>query len=264
MNVTGKNLKTMAVNLQVDLVDDVLQFHNKGNLCIDEKFKNRLLPHTLALDQLQSLERSDFEISPFHDEAVRCDSNSENTIRRQRSAKIFGETTIEFSTIKQLLHHSFGMRADCSRPYPSGGALYPVEVICLVFAEKIKNSPPAGFYHYRPTRHVLQPLNQMDSETMRKVVYHLEMQKVAAPLFAFLYVGVIPKMLVKYRYRGYRYALMEAGSMYQQADLIAQTLGLRNKLYSGFNDHELIKFIGLDNLNFIPLVVQSFGADICK
>jgi SagB-type dehydrogenase family enzyme len=134
----------------------------------------------------------------------------------------------------------------------------------VIFAEKLNNSPPSGFYHYRPTLNVLQPIKTLPSEAMRKVLLHMELTKACAPAFALLYVGVVAKMLVKYRHRGYRYALMEAGSMYQQADLIGQSLGLRNKLYSGFNDHEILKLIGLDNMTFLPLVIQSFGGKTCR
>lgn len=260
MNVIGKNLKTLASNIQVDLVDDVLQFHNKGNVCIDKKFKNRVAPHGLSLVQLLPLQQSDYEISPFHHNAISCEIETEVKIHRKRSAKEFGKDKIEFDKIKNLLQSSFTQKAEGGRPYPSGGGLYSVEVICLIFSEKLKNSPESGFYHYRATSNILQPLKLCTSEVMQKILYHIEDPEVSAPAFAFLYVGVLAKMLVKYRYRGYRYALMEVGSMYQQADLVADTLGIRNKLYSGFNDHEIIKLIGLDNMNFIPLVVQSFGA----
>jgi SagB-type dehydrogenase family enzyme len=264
MNFTGKNLKTIGTNLSMEMLDDVLHFHNKGNVCADLQFRNRIIPHNLSLDELRVLERSDYEINPFHDEEIFCDAEREISIRRARSAQFFGKEWISFSKIKTLLKNSFAAARDGSRPYPSGGALYPVEVICLVFSERIKGSPPSGFYHYRPTSNVLQPIKLMASDEMRKTVYSMELKDVNTPHFAFLYVGVVGKMLVKYRYRGYRYALMETGGMYQQADLIAQALNLKNKLYSGFNDHEIIKLIGIDRMNFIPFVLQSFGVPPCE
>lgn len=264
MNIIGKNLKTIAANLSVDLLDDVLHFHNKGNMHIDKKFKKRILPHTLNVKQLQDLECSDFEISPFHNDAIACIADTDDSVCRYRSALTFETEKVHFSVIKSLLKNSFAKREDGSRPYPSGGALYPVEVICLIFAEKLFHSPPSGFYHYRASSNCLQPIRQINSEEMRGVMFYLEREETSAPAFSLLYLGVTSKMLVKYYYRGYRYALMETGSMYHQADLVGQKLNLRNKLYSGFNDQEVIKQIGLDNMNFLPLVIQSFGGAPCK
>jgi SagB-type dehydrogenase family enzyme len=264
INTVGRNLKSMAANLSVELLDDVMHFHSKGNLVIDNKFKHKVIPHTLSLEQLQELERSDYEISPFHDAVIACDAGYEITLRRQRSAMYLETEKVNFTRLQNLLSAAFAMRKDGSRPYPSGGALYPVEVICVIFTEKMQNAPTSGFYHYRPTRNYLQPLRYSASEEIRKMLYQLEAPETAAPAFALIYVGVLSKMLVKYRYRGYRYALMEAGSMYHQADLVGQALRLRNKLYSGFNDQELVKRMGLDNMSFLPLVVQSFGAAPCK
>lgn len=263
MTAIGKNLKTLGANLNIEMLDEVLHFHNKGNVCVDHKFRNRIIPHNLTLEELRSLERSDFELSPFHDAEILCDADREIKIRRERSAKVFGSEWIAFSKIKTLLKNAFVAGKDGGRPYPSGGALYPVEVICLIFSEKIRNSPPSGFYHYRASLNALQPLRLLSSEIMRDTIYAMEMKETNAPHFAFLYVGVVSKMLVKYRYRGYRYGLMEAGAMFQQADLVGQSLDLKNKLYSGFNDHEIIKTIGLDRMNFIPFVLQSFGVPPC-
>jgi SagB-type dehydrogenase family enzyme len=258
MNVIGKNLKTINAHLDMELVQDVLLFHNKGNLLIDKKFKKNLIAHTLSLDELFALERSDFEISPFYDDAIICDLIDQMG-KRNRSAKAFMNTKIPFKTIKQLLSQSFGMRDDKSRPYPSGGALYPVEIICAIFSEKIDEDIESGFYHYRPTLNMLQPIKKMSSDKLRQILYAMESEKTAKPNFSFIYVGVVGKFLVKYQYRGYRYALMEAGAMFHEADLNSKRLGLINKLYSAFNDHELLKWMGLDRLGFIPLVAQSFG-----
>lgn len=258
MNLTGKNLKTLSSNICIDIVDDVVNFHNKGNILIDKQFNAQIVPHTLQYEELRYLERSDFEISPFHDRDIACLADMDPHIRRYPSAKTFSNNVIPFSLVKNILYHSFAAELG-HRPYPSGGALYPVEVICVLFSDRLTDGPDSGFYHYRPLQKVLQPLKLIDSATMQDVMYRLETPQHRAPNFAFLYVIVVGKMLIKYRYRGYRYAMMETGAMFQQSDLIAQAFGLHNKIYSGFNDHELMKFIGLDRLSFLPLVIQSFG-----
>jgi len=261
MNVYGKNLKTLSSNMDYEMIDDVLNFHNKSNILIDKKFYSCIAPYALSYDQLKSLERSDYEISPFYSDNIECNSSENNSIRRNHTAVSFAHQKISFSSLTKLLNQSFS-DDNGHRPYPSAGALYPVEVLCYIFSEKLHNSPPSGIYHYRPLHRVLQPLKKIKSEQMRDAIYSLELEPVKEPSFAFLYIAVLEKMLVKYRYRGYRYALMEAGAMFQQADLVSQSLGLINKLYSGFNDHEIVKCCGIDGMNFIPLVVQSFGVPL--
>ena len=258
MNVTGKNLKTISSHIYIDMVDDILNFHNKGNILIDKKFNSQIIPHTLNYQELRSLEKSDFEISPFHDQDIACLPNMDAYLCRQRSANSFNKQLIPFTTLKNILHHSFAAK-NGHRPYPSAGALYPVEVLCIIFSDRLSDSPESGFYHYRPTQQVLQPIKLVAAEKIRNVIYSLETSEHRQPNFAFLYFIVIGKMLIKYRYRGYRYAMMEAGAMFQQADLIADAFALNNKIYSGFNDHEITKFIGVDPINFLPLVIQSFG-----
>lgn len=262
MNVAGKNLKTICSNLNIEIIDDLFHFHNKGNLALDRKFYHRVVPHTLTLDQFKSLERSDYEIVPFHDGDIPCDTDQMTHYQRSSSASKFSNELIPFEKIKSLLANAFAKRNNGNRPYPSGGALYPVEVICILFSEKISQGPESGFYHFRPSEHILQPIIQMESEEIRRIIFGMELKDVNSPNFAIIYMGVVGKMLVKYRYRGYRYALMETGAMFHQADFIAQSLGIVNKLYSGFNDHEIVKMIGLDRMSFIPFVIQSFGVSL--
>jgi len=49
--------------------------------------------------------------------------------------------------------------------------------------------------------------------------------------------------------------------MYHQADLVSKELGLRNKLYSGFNDYELAAMCDLNVKTHLPIIIQSFGVD---
>src|SRR3990167_5955098 len=258
-NNIGKNLKTISGHVKLEMLDEVLSFHQKGNIIIDEKFNRRVAPYPIDLDQLAALERSDFEISPFHEDSISCASDKDKKILRNRTAKKFSDNMIDFNVTKNLLNHTFSSNKQGARPYPSGGALYTVEVIAIIFEDRLINSPKSGFYHFRPTLNALQPIKLADCNEMRQTLFRMDGLETQKPNFAFLYCMVLSKALVKYRYRGYRYSFMEAGSMYHQADLIAQSEGLINKIYSGFNDNELMKYIGLDRLTFLPLVIQSFG-----
>lgn len=264
MKSQGQISKTLFSTVKAEMIDELFAFHNKGNILVDAHFRNHLVPYELTLSQLQQLERNDLEILPFHDQNISCELSYISNIRRYRSADKFINKKVELSAIKKLLQNAFAVR-EGSRPYPSGGALYPVEVICVIYEDMLHGEKlESGFYHYRPTLNVLQPLKMLSANTIRKTLFQMELEETSHPAFSFIYLTHVAKMLVKYQFRGYRYALMEAGAMFQQADLVAQELGLKNKLYSGFNDHEVVHLIGLDKLNFLPLIIQSFGDYLCE
>ena len=85
------------------------------------------------------------------------------------------------------------------------------------------------------------------------------MNKKGLPCFSILYLASIGKAIFKYRYRGYRHALMEAGSMYQQATITGQKIELRNTVWSTFSDQELLHAVELDHSSYMPLTLQLFG-----
>lgn len=78
-------------------------------------------------------------------------------------------------------------------------------------------------------------------------------------LFYILYVINLPKSLFKYRHRGYRLGLMEAGSMYQLAAMEFNKINLSNRVLAGFSEYDITCRCGLDPRTFLPLVIQAFG-----
>ncbi len=256
-----QNVNFYNVNKHVDLKvkQDILRFHNKGNILIDNQFVPSLCFPPLPITVLQDLEGHDTEISPFHHESIPCTSTQNISIRRNRSASEFAATKIDFSILQTLLNESFAADDALRRPYPSGGALYTIEVLCCIFNEKLHESPVSGIYHYRSNLKKLQLLRETPSEEIIQRVLHAEPEKSREANFIFIYMINLPKAIVKYRYRGYRLAWMEVGAMFMQADLVAKELGLKNRLSSSFNDFEITKFAQLDSHSFIPAVVQLFG-----
>ncbi|MBB2660641.1 SagB/ThcOx family dehydrogenase [Escherichia coli] len=84
-------------------------------------------------------------------------------------------------------------------------------------------------------------------------------ERLGKPHFALVYCIIFEKALFKYRYRGYRMALMETGSMYQNAVLVADQIGLKNRVWAGYTDSYVAKTMNLDQRTVAPLIVQFFG-----
>jgi SagB-type dehydrogenase family enzyme len=163
-----------------------------------------------------------------------------------------------FETLELLLRRAFGTRssADTSRFYASAGALYPVEAFVAIFANRFNGAPPPGIYHFRPRSASLEPIRACGDDEMLSMLGHsIE----SAPAFAVVYMMDVVKALFKYRYRGYVFALLEAGSMYHQADLVAAELGLSNCVIGGFADSRVSKVCGTDPTYLLPIVLQLFG-----
>jgi len=175
-------------------------------------------------------------------------------LRRKASAEKFDGIPSP-AAILGFLHDAF-----CSpegeeprRPIPSAGGLFPVEVFLILHEGASSPDLPAGLHHLLPVSRRLQPLPmKMPEAVFRPTDF-------GQPAGGILYVLNLPKAVFKYRYRGYRHGLMEAGSLYQQAALAARHHGIGTRSWSGFCDDAVIRGIHLDPADFLPLLIQSFG-----
>ncbi|MFV6523119.1 SagB/ThcOx family dehydrogenase, partial [Klebsiella pneumoniae] len=165
-------------------------------------------------------------------------------------------------TIEKLLVNAFSSPdpASVRRPYPSGGAQYPVEVFLCRLSENTENwQTGTNVYHYLPLSRALEPVAACDTQELYRSLSGGDAERLGRPHFALVYCVIFEKALFKYRYRGYRMALMEAGSMYQNAGLVADQIGLRNRVWAGFTDSYVAKTMNVDQRTAAPLIVQFFG-----
>lgn len=238
---------------------DVLKTHAKeavtfmdyGNLSI-----------TKAPAQLiKRVEFTECEISPFHSQEFSCESHTGAPFSRLSSLGKYSKEMVDFAEVQSLLIHSFSPNDKGSRPYPSAGGLYPVEPLVFLFDERINHFPESksGCYHFRPVSKQLQLIKKISLDHFIDKLMHGYVTSESAPCFCILYLAHVGKSIFKYRYRGYRHALMEAGSMYQQATNVSQHMGLRTTLWSTFSEHQILYEIGLDYNTYLPLTMQFFG-----
>ncbi|WP_419737584.1 SagB/ThcOx family dehydrogenase [Pseudomonas sp. COR18] len=146
------------------------------------------------------------------------------------------------------------------RHYPSGGALYPIEVFICSLSEKNTTWPqPQKIFHLLPESNSLEILQtNCNIQNLRKAILS-DTEDLGTPSAALIYATYLPKTIFKYRYRGYRLALMEAGSMYMLIEIQATALSLKSRLWSGYTDHMLSKAIGLNPALFNPVCVHLIG-----
>jgi SagB-type dehydrogenase family enzyme len=127
------------------------------------------------------------------------------------------------------------------RGYPSGGALYFVEVlVALLHVE----GATCGIYNYQPLPHRLAvrraPLTpQAIAEQFANE--HLE----DASLILLFFLDFTRVSFAKYSLKSYRLALLEAGHLAQNTVLTAAGLGLSSVPICGFDDRCLTEMAGL-------------------
>lgn len=210
---------------------------------------------------IERVQFTECEISPFHKNDIECMDVGEKRFHRQASSSRFSGEKVDFSQLQSFLIQTFSPDEKGRRAYPSAGGLYPVEPLVFLFAEHIETDYPltSGCYHFRPVSRVLQLIKAMDAEHFYSRLLHDLIAREKRPAFCLLYMAHLGKSIFKYRYRGYRHAVMEAGSMYQHATITSQAMGLSNSVWSSFAEYEFLAALGLDSAAFMPLMMQLFG-----
>jgi SagB-type dehydrogenase family enzyme len=130
------------------------------------------------------------------------------------------------------------------RTVPSAGALYPLEAYAV--APAVTGLDP-GVYHYDPFRHRLARLGPLRFAELREAFIDESLTDVTAALL--VVTGVFWRSRFKYGPRGYRFALLEAGHLMQNALLASTDLELAALPLGGFHDVLLDRLVGADGLD---------------
>ena len=252
---------SLNASIDPDVYHDILKTHAKealtfipfGNMCL-----SHVTPETIA--SIAALECTlASENNPKS--VISCDSSKVILDERKPSLRQFSKKMLDFSDIKSLLINAFSPNHLGNRPYPSAGGLYPIEPVLFIFNERVSDDKPfdSGCYHFRPVNRSLELIKKMEMVPTINRLFHGLIEGEVVPNLCILYLVHIGKSIFKYRYRGYRHAIMEVGSMYQQVAMVAQSLGLGSTVWSGFNDYQVMHELGLNRRTFLPLTMQFLG-----
>jgi SagB-type dehydrogenase family enzyme len=173
-------------------------------------------------------------------------------ITARASRRELAEQTVSIEALSSLLHLAYGQNRDNKetgypRPFrvaPSAGALYPLELYVLNL--RVKNLAP-GLYHFNPAHHHLRLLssgNHVDNVAAALVQPELAH---CASLIIFI-TSLFERSTFKYGARGYRFALLEAGHVAQNVNLVTTALNLGSVNIGGYFDRAVDKFLGLDGI----------------
>ena len=143
-----------------------------------------------------------------------------------------------------MLGAAYAAGAHGRRPVPSAGALYPLELYVVAPAV---NGLDRGIYHFNPFRLRLARLAPFSCSDVRAALVDPSILDHASALV--VVTAVFARSRIKYGLRGYRFALLEAGHVIQNAVLAATELGLPALPLGGFYDRLLDGLVGADSLD---------------
>ncbi|MGA9261670.1 MAG: SagB/ThcOx family dehydrogenase [Desulfobacterales bacterium] len=160
--------------------------------------------------------------------------------------------------LSQLLWSAQGIKENIGskRAAPSAGALYPMDVYAVVGRSGVEQIE-ASVYHYEPDGHMLTLLEKKDVGDRVAKASLSQMRRAHAPLNIVI-TAEYNRITVKYRERGTRFAMIEAGYIFQNLFLQAETLRLKASIVGAFRDNELIEILKIPR-SHEPLLIMPIG-----
>lgn len=187
----------------------------------------------------------------------------DSVMRDRVSARAFSGEEVDLARLAKLLWMSYGVTrdnegTDFPRPFrtvPSGGALYPLEL--YVCAARVGGLEP-GLYHYDPEDHSLDVLRLgAVHDDLSRLLVQRELALSCAAIV--LVSAVFLRSTFKYGDRGYRFVLLEAGHLGQNAILCAEGVGLRAVPVGGYLDRDVDRYLGFDGLSESTVYMLLIG-----
>jgi SagB-type dehydrogenase family enzyme len=184
---------------------------------------------------------------------------TEDAIERRRSIRDYSGEPMSLDELSRLLYYTGGINAERwghrLRAAPSAGALYPIEVYPIV--HRVDGLKP-GLYHYGVRDHALDSLRSGDMRG--QIVRHGLMQEFLGQAnLVLVFSAIFQRLRWKYQERTYRYALLEAGHLGQNAYLAATSMGMGACAVGAFLDDGLNGMLGVDGKDEAAIHLLAVG-----
>ncbi|MFC1975624.1 SagB family peptide dehydrogenase [Chloroflexota bacterium] len=173
------------------------------------------------------LHQSDLEVT------IANDAPFTQVLEERRSIRNYGDKPITVQQVGEFLYRSARVRnivrtelGDLSnRPYPSGGAMYELEIYLAV---NRCEGLAAGLYHYQPHSHQLHRLaaQKSDVEALLKDAAFRSMAQPEPPDVLVLMAARFQRVAWKYEGIAYALILKNVGVLQQTMHLVATAMGL--------------------------------------
>ncbi len=192
------------------------------------------------------------------DPMIDGDVSLERTIHQRRTIRSFDSKALTLKQLSQLLWAAQGITGagGFKRAAPSAGALYPMDIYGVVGRDCIEKLD-AGIYLYEPADHSISLVKEGDFRRDVAIASLGQMWMAHAPL-SLVITAEYSRITVKYRQRGIRYAIIEAGHIGQNIFLQSEAMGLAAGIVGAFEDQEVIQVMG-GKKTHEPLLIMPVG-----
>jgi SagB-type dehydrogenase family enzyme len=180
-------------------------------------------------------------------------------VASRRSTRSYSGQPLSLEELSRFLFLTSGISADrfgnARRTAPSSGALYPIEVYPIV---NNAAGMERGVYHYAYREHALELIRAEDMRA--RLVDQGLGQEFLGQCGAVLFVTMIlQRMRPKYQDRSYRYGLLEAGHVGENAYLAATEMGLGACGIGAFMDDAMNEMLGIDGVEEAVVYMLAVG-----
>lgn len=253
--------KWLREAVPADLATAILDFHRRAAWSFANGL-NRPLAGTIPEELADELNRSDRYISVFNTLYELRDFDQTIAARlppRKSTDNFSGDVSFKEKDLRSFIMEAYCDTTDGYHPYPSAGGLYPVHAFLCIRREF--KGIKTGLYNVIRNRQKIELLRPMRAPELDSFMHLCTNTSIGDPALLIVYAINIDVCLVKYGYRGYRFAMMEVGSAYMRAEMVAHAHGLGSRVYGGFSDSVIMKEAGLSVHEFLPCAVQCIGAE---
>lgn len=180
--------------------------------------------------------------------------------RRSSSAETL--TPITSRQLSTLLHFSSGLNGSFNvgghqtplRYYPSPGGLFPTTVWIEV---RVVDDLTRGIYAYDASQHALVDMGGDTTALVDATRWSTFPSNWSCLIWL---MARLDRLTFKYGERSYRFALLEAGHIAQNFLLVATAMKLSSRPIGGFYDDDVIRAVGLDRYDSLPLYAIGIAA----
>jgi SagB-type dehydrogenase family enzyme len=180
-------------------------------------------------------------------------------IATRRSIRAYAPTPMTIEELSRLLFLTSGITAglhgNARRAAPSSGALYPIEIYPVV--HRVEGVEP-GVYHYAYREHALEQVRAGDfrGHVVEQGIAQEFLGECGVVLFL---TNILQRMRPKYQDRSYRYGLLEAGHLGENAYLAATSMGLGACGIGAFMDDAINDMLGVDGIEEAAVYMLAAG-----
>lgn len=225
----------------------------------------------LSEDEVQSSMQASYDVLPYGGlpaerlppDRVPTEQSLLTLLARRASSGAALSGPVALEQLATILQYSYGVTRSSEqtgyavpfRAVPSAGALYPLD---LYVAARDVTGLPGALYHFDPHARSLTRLG--GAERCEAVAQSFVQKDVSGQAAVLLLMGAtFARSTFKYGARGYRFTLIEAGHVAQNACLVSAAFGLGSRCLGGFMDRDLDRALDFNGLTQSAVYAVAIG-----